>query len=147
MTQGMPKIAEHLKPYASQRYAKKKKVVASKLPLPPSWLSDIAKKEYNQLKKELATTLLPIDSNALALYCQCWAEFQLCTIALETEGRFINGKSHQACKRQLDLFTKVDNLGRAIGLSPNARMKLDTPIEQIDLSKGLNAIKDTLQTG
>src|SRR4051812_963222 len=69
-----------------------------KPPVCPAWLDDAAKTKWRATVKELSRlgVLTSIDGDALAAYCQAWAEFQWATKTLRKEGRVIKTGSGYA---------------------------------------------------
>lgn len=58
---------------------------------PPGWLDDVAKKEFKRIVKELKEIGLVtnVDVNALALYCDAYANYVKCSQIIEEEGLMV----------------------------------------------------------
>ena len=54
---------------------------------PPTWLDSVAKKEFKRIAGELLEleVMTNIDVNALALYCDAYADYMACTKIIQEE--------------------------------------------------------------
>lgn len=96
----------------------------------PAWLDAEARAKWAALTPELDRLglLTVVDGDALAGYCQAWAEFREATERLRKEGRYQStpaGKRvHPACVRQQTALTMMAKFGAVFGLSPADRTRL-----------------------
>jgi len=128
----------------------------------PDWLDGAAKRKWGALAPELARLglLTAIDGDALAAYCQAWAEFRQATETLRREGRYVksggkvvekagekagdDGKPtyevlgaqlvpHPAVAQQRSAWAAVRAFASLFGLDPSSRSRLKvTPPEKAD---------------
>lgn len=122
----------------------------------PDWLSEEAKRSWRRLVPELDRLglLTIVDGNALAGYCQAWAEFRIATETLEREGRtimsgggqtvFANGKTvirlgqvitHPAVAQQRSALAHLRAFEALFGLDPSSRTRLVTPDQGGDVDE------------
>jgi P27 family predicted phage terminase small subunit len=101
-------------------------------PACPKCLSKEAKAKWRKLVPELDRLglLTVVDGDALASYCQAWAEFQQATETLEREGRYTQNAagtttSHPAVLQQRTAWRALKDIGAQFGLNPAARGRLD----------------------
>ena len=97
----------------------------------PDWLDDAAKERWHQLLPELFKLglITAIDADALAAYCQAWAEFKLATDILRQEGRTFTTETgyivaHPGVAMQRTALATLKALGNLFGLDPSSRSKL-----------------------
>ena len=100
----------------------------------PHWLDAEAKRMWAALLPELQRLglMTVLDGNALAAYCQAYAEFKLATETLKREGRVFetgNGYkvAHPAVAQQTRAFQTMERFGNHFGLSPSSRASLNVP--------------------
>ena len=112
---------------------------AAGIPPCPAWLDVEAKARWAILAPELATLglLTMIDGDALAAYCQAWAEFRIATEVLQKEGRVFFWKKsgyrapHPAVAQQRSAWQAIKAFAALFGLEPSSRSRLDPkPKEQ-----------------
>ncbi|MFL5328388.1 MAG: phage terminase small subunit P27 family [Gemmataceae bacterium] len=122
----------------------------TKEPPKPAWLKGHAAKEWKRIVPELLQLglLAKIDQTALASYCQATAELMLATKVLDKEGRVVdssifsrNGEevgtkrqAHPAVGIQQKAFRAVITFLREFGLSPAARVHIQTEQDTDDAS-------------
>lgn len=106
-------------------------------PTMPSWISREAKAEWKKIVPYLLAmrVLTEADGAALVGYCQAWAEIQICTRALNQDGRFpkepvvdrdgnvlgCKVRAHPAIRAQRDAFARLKSYLALFGLSPSDR--------------------------
>lgn len=100
----------------------------------PAWLDDEAKKKWRALVPELKRLglLTLVDGDALAAYCQAWAEFRAATEQISKEGRTAtleNGRvlSHPAVAQQRSAMQVIRQFSQLFGLDPSSRSALKAP--------------------
>jgi P27 family predicted phage terminase small subunit len=101
----------------------------------PAWLDAAAKAKWRTLARELSAIglLTVIDGDALAVYCQAWAEFQLATETLQREGRTIKAGDagyrapHPAVAQQRSAWKAIKEFAALFGLDPADRGRLTVP--------------------
>lgn len=100
-------------------------------PTCPNWIDDIAKAKWAELSPELTRLglLTSIDGDALAAYCQAFAEFQLATETLQTESRFFSTDKgylapHPAVSQQRSAWETMKSFAAMFGLNPSSRSRL-----------------------
>lgn len=126
---------------------------SAQTPRCPSWLDNEAKKKWKEIAPELARLglLTMADGDALAAYCQAWAEFRQATEALKKEGRIIrvggllvegsDGQEawvgyqlqpHPAVAQQRSAWQALKAFAALFGLDPSSRSKLHIGGQQAD---------------
>jgi P27 family predicted phage terminase small subunit len=113
---------------------------AARMPTCPDWLDDAAREKWAELAPELFRLglLTAIDGDALAGYCQAWAEFKAATQTLRGTDRTImtekgNTIAHPAVGIQRGAMERMRAFGAPFGLDPSSRSRLkpasagDTP--------------------
>lgn len=115
----------------------------AKCPKPPSWLSRIAKVEWNRVAPQLyrLRLLKELDVQPLAIYCQSYADLCKAQEVLNKKGQtyvHVNkaGEENltvrpehyivQACMKQIKAFCTE------FGMTPSSRSRLSLPSEKID---------------
>lgn len=105
-----------------------------KRPKCPAWLDKAAKSRWRALVPELERLglLTIIDGDALAAYCQAWAEFEIATRTLQAEGRTFRTESgylapHPAVAQQRSAWNAVKTFAALFGLDPADRSQLNVP--------------------
>jgi P27 family predicted phage terminase small subunit len=114
------------------------------IPVCPAWLDSDAVDKWDALAPELARLglLTIIDGDALAVYCQAYAEFKHATETLRREGRFVkaggemvvvDGKlslacfqlqPHPAVAQQRSAWSAIKSFAALFGLDPSSRSRL-----------------------
>ncbi|MGQ0453800.1 phage terminase small subunit P27 family, partial [Bacillus sp. SS-TM] len=81
---------------------------------PPTWLDSVAKKEFKRIAGELLEleVMTNIDVNALALYCDAYADYMACTKIIQEEGLLVEytNKAAETNKVPHPLLTKKKQL-------------------------------------
>lgn len=111
-----------------------------KLPKCPVWLAPAAKKKWKSLVPELGRIglLTVVDGDALAAYCQAWAEFEWATRTLAREGRTVTIPKtgyvmpHPAVAQQRSAWKAVREFSALFGLDPSSRSRLEVPGENLE---------------
>lgn len=100
----------------------------------PPWLDDAAKAKWKALVPELSRLgiLTIVDGDALAAYCQAWAEFKTATETLRLTGRTFetatgNLLPHPAVAQQRSAWTAIKAFAALFGLDPSSRSRLHVP--------------------
>jgi len=103
----------------------------ARVPKCPDWLDGEAKKKWKELVPELSRLklLTIVDGDALATYCQAWAEFRQATEELRKESRYITlesgyVQSHPAVAQQRSAWATLKTFAALFGLDPSSRSKL-----------------------
>lgn len=103
-------------------------------PVCPSWLDKAAKAKWRKLVPELDRLglLTLVDGDALAAYCQAWAEFQWATQTLRKEGRVFATATgylapHPAVAQQRSAWAAIKAFAALFGLDPSSRSRLQVP--------------------
>lgn len=98
----------------------------------PTWLDPMAKSKWVTLVPALDRVgiLTLIDGDALAVFCQAWAEFQWATQTIRKEGRTItlpsgHVQTHPAVAMQRSAWAAVKAFSALFGLDPSSRSRLD----------------------
>ncbi|WP_163546773.1 phage terminase small subunit P27 family [Granulicatella sp. zg-ZJ] len=101
---------------------------------PPDWLGDIAKKEFKYVVNETKEIELlgNLDVHALALYCNVYEQYILCTKRIVEDGIIVEANkasetvtaAHPLFIRQHQLMQQLRMMQNDLGLSPSARAKL-----------------------
>lgn len=100
------------------------------IPECPTWLDPAAQAHWAALAPELARLglLTIVDGQVLAVYCQAWAEFELATRTLQTEGRVVHTggqlQPHPAVAQQRSAWKAVKDFAALFGLDPSSRGRL-----------------------
>jgi P27 family predicted phage terminase small subunit len=101
------------------------------VPRRPRWLNPAAKAKFRQLARPLIKlgVMTALDGDALACYCQAWAELREATMALERDGRtFTDDKGdvrpHPAFAQQQQALKALRAWGAELGLTPASRQRL-----------------------
>jgi P27 family predicted phage terminase small subunit len=100
----------------------------------PAWLDKAAKAKWRALVPELERLglLTVIDGDALAAYCQAWAELEIATRTLQAEGRTFGTESgylapHPAVAQQRSAWNAVKSFAALFGLDPSSRSRISAP--------------------
>ena len=100
-------------------------------PVCPTWLDDEAKAKWAMLAPELIRLgiLTSVDGDALAAYCQAYAEFKLSTETLQAEGRTKATETgyltpHPAVAQQRSAWTTMKMYSAMFGLDPSSRSRI-----------------------
>lgn len=112
---------------------------------PPSWLSSFAKREFKKMVKELLEVdlMTNVDVNAMAMYCDAYANYVECTKIIQEEGLMVeytnkaaetNKVPHPLLTKQKALFEQMKSLSNDFGLTPAARAKIAIP-KQAEIEK------------
>ncbi len=107
----------------------------AKIPAPPSWLNEDAKKEFKRLAPQLVSLglLTDLDLVALANYCQAFGLYLQCNRELANEGSTTteivtqNGAylaSMPQFNQSMKLLQQMRAWGAEFGLTPSARSSL-----------------------
>lgn len=106
------------------------------MPPIPAHLPPLAKECWKRLAPKLheAGLLTMVDSDALALYCQCYAEWRLATKLVQREGMtFITSRGVRGIRPEVKIAQKANALMQQLmsqfGLSPRARANLGGPVK------------------
>ncbi|WAH39171.1 phage terminase small subunit P27 family [Alicyclobacillus dauci] len=105
---------------------------------PPPWLNSLAKKEFKRIAKELhdLDLITNIDVNALAAYCDAYADYVECTRIIRSEGLLVeytnkaaetNKVPHPLLTKKKQLHEQMRSLALEFGLTPSSRAKLAMP--------------------
>jgi P27 family predicted phage terminase small subunit len=106
------------------------------MPRCPRELAPEARREWRKLAGELARLglLTIVDGNALAIYCQAWAQYKRATTTLEAEGLEVKcgrradaKKAHPALRTQSEAIETIRKFSALFGLDPADRARLQTP--------------------
>lgn len=111
-------------------------------PTMPEFLTGEAAKEWKRICPELkkAGLLTKCDRAVVASYCQAWEELVETTNQIKKDGRFLKVKKtsskgdvigegvekHPALQSQRDAMMKVKSFLDSLGLTPAARIKMQT---------------------
>ena len=108
-------------------------------PVCPSWLDDIAKRRWAKIVPELDRLgmLTLVDGDALACYCQAFAEFEIATKTIQKDGRTIATglgglKSHPCIDQQRTAWQAIRQFAALYGLDPSSRTRLKVPVKTED---------------
>jgi P27 family predicted phage terminase small subunit len=126
---------------------------AAVVPKCPAWLDAEAKQKWKQVAPQLARLglLTVVDGDALAAYCQAWAEFRQATEVLQQEGRVVrvggllaeddDGQEawigyqlqpHPAVAQQRSAWQAIKSFAALFGLDPSSRSKLHVAGQEHD---------------
>ncbi|MCQ6343703.1 phage terminase small subunit P27 family [Bacillus cereus] len=105
---------------------------------PPTWLDSVAKKEFKRIAGELLEldVITNIDVNALALYCDAYADYMACTKIIQEEGLLVeytnkaaetNKVPHPLLTKKKQLHEQMKAIGVDFGFTPSARAKIVIP--------------------
>jgi P27 family predicted phage terminase small subunit len=101
---------------------------------PPSFLSDVAKKEFRRLAKPLleAKLITNMDINALAMYAQAFSHWKEAEEKLARHGTLIKSKSWAPIINPYvyimeKSFAQMKAMAMEFGFSPGARAKIAVP--------------------
>lgn len=104
----------------------------------PSWLDDLAKKEWNRILP-LVTELkvVALDMALLAMYCQTYSNYVKATKKLEREmvietERGTKLSSYYTVQR--DSLTAMNSIAPKLGLTVEARLKILEPVEEANVT-------------
>ncbi|GGH83590.1 P27 family predicted phage terminase small subunit [Pullulanibacillus pueri] len=133
LVEGNPakKNVEQLKRRAEQE--EKMKMSAEHV-IPPAWLNQKAKKEFERLAKLLLEVELINDADVthLALYCDAYSQYLSFKRQVKAKGMWIDGKPNPFFIRMKDAASQMRSLGSDLGLSPAARARLAINLESDD---------------
>ena len=101
---------------------------------PPTWLDSVAKKEFKRIAGELLEleVMTNIDVNALALYCDAYADYMACTkiikkriaCRIHQQSAETNKVPHPLLTKKKQLHEQMKAIGVDFGFTPSARAKL-----------------------
>ncbi|WAH44514.1 phage terminase small subunit P27 family [Alicyclobacillus fastidiosus] len=123
---------------------------------PPTWLDSVAKKEFKRIAKELQELelLTNVDVNALAAYCDAYADYVECTRIIREEGLLVeytnkaaetNKVPHPLLTKKKQLHDQMRSLSLEFGLTPSSRAKLAMPkVEKSERSEEEELFGDSL---
>ncbi|HDW3058686.1 phage terminase small subunit P27 family [Bacillus cereus] len=105
---------------------------------PPTWLDSVAKKEFKRIAGELLEleVMTNIDVNALALYCDAYADYMACTKIIQEEGLLVeytnkaaetNKVPHPLLTKKKQLHEQMKAIGVDFGFTPSARARIVMP--------------------
>ncbi|MEH7150977.1 phage terminase small subunit P27 family [Bacillus thuringiensis] len=105
---------------------------------PPTWLDAVAKKEFRRIAGELLAleVMTNIDVNALALYCDAYADYMACTKMVQEEGLLVeytnkaaetNKVPHPLLTKKKQLHEQMKAIGVDFGFTPSARARIVMP--------------------
>ncbi|WP_426453833.1 phage terminase small subunit P27 family [Paenibacillus sp. S-38] len=105
---------------------------------PPAWLCDTAKKEFRRIAKELKEIdlLTNVDVNALALYCDAYADYIEITRIIKNDGFMVehtnksgvtNEVAHPLLAKKKQMHEQMRSLAVEFGLTPASRAKIAMP--------------------
>jgi len=113
---------------------------------PPSWLCKVGKKEFRIRAKELLAIKLitNADVNALAVYCDTYADYLTCVQIIRDDKMMVDAKSgssgpkgnsvsvtknvpHPLLVKKRQLAEQLQKLGAEFGFTPSARAKIAMP--------------------
>lgn len=108
---------------------------------PPSWLDDLARKEFKRIVKELQEIELitNVDVNALAAYCDAYSDYVSCTRIIQEEGLMVeytnkaaetNKVPHPLLTKKKQLHEQMKSLATEFGLTPSSRAKIALPKQE-----------------
>ena len=128
------------KPYARRRNKRPQlgeRRIAVARPALPASIKGEARAEWNRIVPELqrAGLLAKIDRGILIRYCAAWSDWAELTGQLQASSKLIRGARGQLVRNPLWLLrTEVEqtlsDLGRQLGLSPTARIRVGVVHEQ-----------------
>lgn len=121
--------------------------------IPPDWLDDIAKEEWNRLAPELKRLglLRSLDQTAFALYCDLFSCWRRASAELEKTGRYYQSgdlqKLHPLSNVVDQLATRLMAMMKEFGCTPSARTGLNVqpPIDPVAYRKRERFFPDTLE--
>jgi P27 family predicted phage terminase small subunit len=101
------------------------------VPRRPRWLSPAGKVKFRQLARPLVRmgVMTALDGDALAAYCQAYAELREATMALERDGRTLtdergNVRPHPAFAQQQQALKAMRAGAALFGLDPVSRQRI-----------------------
>ena len=104
---------------------------------PPTFLDDVAKKEFRRLAKELAPAKLVtnVDVNALAAYAQAFSRWKDAEEKLKRHGTLIKSKNGEPAINPYiyivdKCFAQMKAMALEFGFSPGARAKIAVPAKK-----------------
>jgi P27 family predicted phage terminase small subunit len=107
------------------------KLQPSKPPRPPAWLSATAKVKWKETARLLAQTglLTTLDLDALAAYCECFANWRTAVETVEKEGATFTTpsglvKRHPAVTNAQQANKDLLAWAERLGLTPAARQRM-----------------------
>ena len=101
------------------------------VPSPPDWLLPVAADRWKELAPQLADVLTSLDLDALAKYCQCWAQYLASQKWMAENGmtmtvrndkgevKIISAVPHVGISAKM--MTEMKHYERQFGLTPAAR--------------------------
>jgi P27 family predicted phage terminase small subunit len=100
--------------------------VKTKIPAPPKWLSEEARKEWRKILPLIHDKLTDADYGSVESYVVAVAQVRECQVILNKDGLTIVGdngvlRPHPAVRMQSAAMVAVRNLGAELGLSPKSR--------------------------
>jgi P27 family predicted phage terminase small subunit len=132
--------SRHLKALSGERHdrvAPKGLKAQPKRPRMPSWLSSYAKEVWKEIVPELDKLGLisELDRGALVGYCEAAAAHRAASEILNRDGLTVQGYrgsvvKHPAWQIAKDAASQMLSFGGALGLSPAARARLHSPIDE-----------------
>lgn len=101
-------------------------LVSAKNIVPPAWLNATAKKEFNRVVKLFKDTTLLNEADIFTLtnYADLVSEYRMCTLRLNKNKRFIDGKLNPDLRLKVKLSAEIDKLTKNLGLTPAGRASL-----------------------
>lgn len=119
----------------------------------PAGLAGEARAEWRRIVPQLeaAGLLAKLDRSVLIRYCTAWADWCELDEQLKATSKVIRGSKGQLIRNPLWIMRKeaeetLSDLGRQLGLSPNARIRVgvvhEQPVEEEPEAPGVSAIAD-----
>lgn len=103
-------------------------------PKRPEWLRDNAKSIWDStvklVQENMPDILSEVDSDALALYCDAWADFLEAVETLRVEGNYRLARRHPASVMKREAADRIESGMKKLGLSPVDRAALKIEIEK-----------------
>ena len=100
----------------------------------PDWFDEVAQAEWKRITPILAKMriLKQTDMAQLAVYCEAWGEFMLCTAAIEEEGMThttANGNiiQHPLVGIKNKATERINRLAAKFGLDPSSWSTMEVP--------------------
>ena len=98
-------------------------------PRVPAWLTDEARRKWNELAALLCAEgmLEKLDADLLGVYAETFVTWKRARDALATEGITVNGRKNPAASVADSAAKLLVGMAREMGLTFSARSKLDLP--------------------
>lgn len=149
---------EQIKKHLTKKEKEARKKKEEKLKLandkikPPSWLDDIAKKEFKRIVKEMDNIdlLTNIDVASLAIACDAYSKYIKATEGINSTNLLIKytnkgGNTNLIANPYIQIAAKYAELYKKycveLGLTPSSRLRM-TVISKEDEDEGKNKIRD-----